>query len=93
MTPDRVITLRTPDGTVRYHGDTRDRANADDLTLGSLDDQAADDVTDDDPGHEHHVTSLAVARLTALARRRCRRAPDPRPDPIACHGTPPAHGP
>jgi Domain of unknown function (DUF222) len=28
MTPDRVITLRAPDGTITFHGDTRDRIAA-----------------------------------------------------------------
>jgi Domain of unknown function (DUF222) len=34
MTPDRVITLRAPDGTITFHGDTRDRIAAEPVDTG-----------------------------------------------------------
>jgi hypothetical protein len=98
MTPDRVVTLRAPDGTIRYHGDTCDRANVDDLALdprhpASTDgDHAAE--PDDEWFDDAHTAALVTARVKALARARCHRHhDDARPDPRTCHQAPPRGGP
>jgi hypothetical protein len=71
MTPDRVITLRAPDGTIRYHGDTRDRTPADVIDrihADSPDDADVVDTADDHPS-THVVAAVANARSAAITRR------------------------
>jgi hypothetical protein len=62
MTADRTITLRAPDGTVTYHGDTRDRHPAPDNH-----DREVLEPPDLDP-----AVAVETARTRARALARCR---------------------
>ena len=78
MTPDRVITLRAPDGTIVYTGDTRDR-------IIIVDPAERRYEPDPDPG-----VLVEAARVRARALRCAHRnGPDPGHDTT----TRPRHGP
>lgn len=66
MTPDRVITLRSPDGTIQFHGNTRDRIGADlfDEEIGRDDDGRWPD--------QEQLVHAARTRTAELTRHRCR---------------------
>jgi Domain of unknown function (DUF222) len=109
MTADRVITLRAPDGTITFHGDTRDRIPA--ATLDTLDtDISITRLTLDDfhrraatgnsdphgDGELHTVAAvLLAAMLTArtAALTRRRAATDPDTPTTALEQTQPRRGP
>ena len=57
MTPDRVLTLTAPDGSLRFHGDTRDRVTR---PLPPIDHDVGppDDHSDHDDGRTATITSL-----------------------------------
>jgi hypothetical protein len=65
MTQDRVISLRAPDGTLRFHGDTRDRAPAAAVAVATAAVSPPDDELLHDPDEP---TGSAADRADALAR-------------------------
>jgi hypothetical protein len=75
MTPDRIITLRDPDGTITFDGDSRDRLPADTIdAVHAIDAGAAIAERCDD--HLDDLDGETYDRDTAERRRRPRR---PRP--------------
>jgi hypothetical protein len=80
MTPDRVITLRSPDGTMSFSGDTRDRIPP--AAIGIEHHQSAAPPGTSPPVDElgePHLVRVARHRVAELGRRRCRTGGPHRP--------------
>jgi hypothetical protein len=80
MTPDRVITVHTPNGTPHHHGTTTNRhtTNPDVSDHQPTDHQPIDhrdhQVTDHQP-IDHQLLTATRTRIAELTRRRCRTTP------------------
>jgi hypothetical protein len=80
MTPDRVITVHTPNGTPHHHGTTTNRhtTNPDVSDHQPTDHQATDhrdhQVTDHQ-AIDHQLLTATRTRIAELTRRRCRTTP------------------
>jgi hypothetical protein len=83
MTPDRIITLRDPDGTITFDGDSRDRLPADTIdAVHAIDAGAAiaercDDHLDDLDGETYDRDTADVDDAHAALARRCRTVGSP----------------